>query len=222
MAAGELAAQDQSLDVAGAEIDRLVGRGDRSAHLADIAAEAGDLGPGLAVLGRKGQRLVEGGRGAFIVALRAPRRGRASARRKRRVRAARDRPPRSPARDRPGEASMGHQMAQILLGKAELAGPLQLGLGGDPVAEQQIGPRLGDPEARVVRIGLDRVDRQPGRRAACPPPAPRGRARRAVPLGVGAFEQAAAASNKSPARRRTPAFTAEARIASSGRRASAG
>jgi hypothetical protein len=37
---------------------------------------------------------------------------------------------------------MGQQMAGLGDGEAELAGALQLGLGGDSVAEQQIGPRL--------------------------------------------------------------------------------
>jgi hypothetical protein len=55
------------------------------------------------------------------------------------------------------EQGMGHQMAGLALRDSERVRPLQLGLRGDALPEQQIGARLGHSKDPVVRLGLDRV-----------------------------------------------------------------
>jgi len=157
LAPAQFAAKLQRIGIAGPGGDGAVDRLDRAGDIAVRAAEAGDVGPQVAVLGRRIDRAGELGGGIGAVA-------------ERRISAAGDAGGVGEMRGRGGggfaqrtlrvaleEPGVGEQVGGLGGGNARLAGADDLRFRRDPVAEREIDPRLHDAGRLVVRIGLERV-----------------------------------------------------------------
>ena len=158
LAAGQHAAQHQRLGVARAGGDGAVGGLERAGDVAVRAAEAGDVGPDVAVLGRDDERAVEGGERVAAVAERHVGAA-ADARGIGFVLAARRRPASaSAARASPwSNSAWARRCAVSLAGTPDWRARAISDFGGDAVAEREIDPRLHHPRRLVLGIGLERV-----------------------------------------------------------------
>ena len=157
LAAGEFAAQHQSVAIALVRRDCPVGGLERAGNVAIAPAEAGDVDPRFAVVRGERGRAIEGGAGVGAAAQRQ----RSEAADALRISLVRRVRPRGLGERAGGvgleQTGLGEQMRGVRDRRSRLARPNDLGLRADAVVVGKLDPRLHDPRLDIGGVRLDRV-----------------------------------------------------------------